>query len=63
MFLPDGDHFLFLAAKFGNLKDDQSSGIYLVLSKVRRENLLPSADRVLATMPTICFMRMIKGSW
>jgi hypothetical protein len=28
MFLPDGDHFLFLAAKFGNLKDDQSSGIY-----------------------------------
>jgi hypothetical protein len=28
MFLPDGDHFLFWAAKFGNLKDDQSSGIY-----------------------------------
>ena len=29
LFLPDGDHFLFWAGNFGNLKDDRSSGIYL----------------------------------
>jgi len=28
VFLPDGDHFLFFAGKFGNLKDDRSSGVY-----------------------------------
>jgi Tol biopolymer transport system component len=28
-FLPDGDHFLFWAGNFGNLKNDRSSGIYL----------------------------------
>jgi serine/threonine protein kinase/Tol biopolymer transport system component len=28
LFLPDGDHFLFWAGNFGNLKDDRSSGIY-----------------------------------
>ncbi|MGC2245122.1 MAG: protein kinase [Terriglobales bacterium] len=29
LFLPDGDHFLFWAGNFGNLKDDRDSGIYL----------------------------------
>jgi Tol biopolymer transport system component len=29
VFLPDGDHFLFWAGNFGNVKDDRSSGIYL----------------------------------
>jgi len=29
LFLPDGDHFLFWAGNFGNLKDDRSSGIYM----------------------------------
>jgi eukaryotic-like serine/threonine-protein kinase len=29
VFLPDGDHFLFWAGNFGNLRDDNSSGIYL----------------------------------
>jgi hypothetical protein len=29
IFLPDGDHFLFWAGNFGNLKDDRNSGIYL----------------------------------
>ncbi len=29
MFLPDGDHFLFWAGNFGNLKDDHSSGIFV----------------------------------
>ncbi len=29
VFLSDGDHFLFWAGNFGNLKDDRSSGIYL----------------------------------
>ena len=29
MFLPDGDHFLFWAGNFGNLKDDRTSAIYL----------------------------------
>ncbi|MGA9526504.1 MAG: protein kinase [Terriglobales bacterium] len=29
LFLPDGDHFLFWAGSWGNLKNDQSSGIYL----------------------------------
>jgi len=29
LFLPDGNHFLFWAGNFGNLKDDRSSGIYL----------------------------------
>ena len=29
LFLPDGEHFLFWAGNFGNLKDDRSSGIYL----------------------------------
>src|ERR1022692_2818287 len=28
LFLPDGDHFLFWAGNFGNLKDDRLSGIY-----------------------------------
>jgi eukaryotic-like serine/threonine-protein kinase len=28
LFLPDGEHFLFWAGNFGNLKDDRSSGIY-----------------------------------
>jgi eukaryotic-like serine/threonine-protein kinase len=28
LFLPDGNHFLFWAGNFGNLKDDRSSGIY-----------------------------------
>ena len=28
MFLPDGNHFLFWAGNFGNLRDDRSSGIY-----------------------------------
>jgi Tol biopolymer transport system component len=28
-FLPDGDHFLFWAGNFANLKNDRSSGIYL----------------------------------
>jgi eukaryotic-like serine/threonine-protein kinase len=28
IFLPDGDHFLFWAGNFSNLKDDRSSGIY-----------------------------------
>ena len=27
-FLPDGNHFLFWAGNFGNLRDDRSSGIY-----------------------------------
>jgi hypothetical protein len=34
-----------------------------VLLKARRENLLPSAIPVLATMPTIYIMRTSKGSW
>jgi eukaryotic-like serine/threonine-protein kinase len=29
LFLPDGDHFLFWAGNFGNLKEDRSSGIYV----------------------------------
>jgi eukaryotic-like serine/threonine-protein kinase len=29
VFLPDGNHFLFWAGNFGNLKDDRSSGIYI----------------------------------
>jgi eukaryotic-like serine/threonine-protein kinase len=29
VFLPDGNHFLFWAGNFGNLKDDRSSGIYV----------------------------------
>ncbi|HKM86772.1 MAG TPA: protein kinase [Terriglobales bacterium] len=29
LFLPDGNHFLFWAGNFGNLKDDRLSGIYL----------------------------------
>ena len=29
VFLPDGDHFLFLDGNFGNTKDDRFSGIYL----------------------------------
>jgi eukaryotic-like serine/threonine-protein kinase len=29
LFLPDGNHFLFWAGNFGNLKDDRSSGIYM----------------------------------
>jgi Tol biopolymer transport system component len=29
LFLPDGDHFLFWAGGFGNLRNDASSGIYL----------------------------------
>jgi Tol biopolymer transport system component len=29
VFLPDGDHFLFWAGNFGNLKDDRTSAIYL----------------------------------
>ena len=29
VFLPDGNHFLFWAGNFGNVKDDRSSGIYL----------------------------------
>ncbi len=29
LFLPDGEHFLFWAGNFGNLKDDRVSGIYL----------------------------------
>jgi hypothetical protein len=29
LFLPDGDHFLFWAGNFGNLKEDRTSGIYL----------------------------------
>jgi serine/threonine protein kinase len=29
IFLPDGDHFLFWAGNFSNLKDDRSSGIYV----------------------------------
>jgi len=28
LFLPDGNHFLFWAGNFGNLRDDRSSGIY-----------------------------------
>jgi Tol biopolymer transport system component len=28
LFLPDGEHFLFWAGNFGNLKDDRSSGVY-----------------------------------
>jgi serine/threonine protein kinase len=29
VFLPDGDHFLFMDGNFGNLKDDTFSGIYI----------------------------------
>ena len=29
LFLPDGNHFLFWAGNFGNLRDDHSSGIYI----------------------------------
>ncbi len=29
VFLPDGDHFLFWAGNFGNLRDDKLSGIYV----------------------------------
>ncbi len=29
VFLPDGNHFLFWAGNFGNLKDDRTSGIYV----------------------------------
>jgi eukaryotic-like serine/threonine-protein kinase len=29
VFLPDGDHFLFWAGNFGNLKDDRASAIYM----------------------------------
>jgi Tol biopolymer transport system component len=29
VFLPDGNHLLFWAGNFGNLKDDRSSGIYM----------------------------------
>jgi eukaryotic-like serine/threonine-protein kinase len=29
LFLPDGDHFLFWAGNFGNVKDDRQSGIFL----------------------------------
>ncbi|MFZ0799443.1 MAG: protein kinase [Terriglobales bacterium] len=29
LFLPDGDHFLMWVGRFGNLKDDRVSGIYL----------------------------------
>ncbi len=29
VFLPDGDHFLFWAGNFGNVKDDRASGIYM----------------------------------
>jgi len=40
LFLPDGDHFLFWAGNFGNLKDDRSSGIYLSSLEGKERKLL-----------------------
>jgi Tol biopolymer transport system component len=38
LFLPDGDHFLFWSANFGNLRDDRATGIYVssLASKERK---------------------------
>jgi Tol biopolymer transport system component len=42
VFLPDGDHFLFWAGNFGNLKDDRFSGIFLssLESKTKERKLV-----------------------
>ncbi len=42
LFLPDGEHFLFWAGNFGNLKDDRSSGVY--------ESSLEGKERKLVTL-------------
>lgn len=40
VFLPDGEHFLFWAGNFANLRDDQSSGIYLTSLSAKERRLL-----------------------
>jgi Tol biopolymer transport system component len=40
VFLPDGDHFLFWAGNFGNLKDDRSSGIYASSLEAKERKLV-----------------------
>ena len=62
LFLPDGDHFLFWAGNFGNLKGDRSSGIYLSSLAGRERKLVVSATRVLLMTLTICIMPMTRGS-
>jgi Tol biopolymer transport system component len=43
LFLPDGDHFLFLAAKFGTADENAQSAIYLSsLSKLEATKLVPA---------------------
>ncbi len=40
VFLPDGNHFLFWAGNFGNLKDDRSSGIYVTSLEGKERKLV-----------------------
>ena len=40
VFLSDGNHFLFWAGNFGNLKDDRSSGIYLTSLEGKERRLV-----------------------
>ena len=40
LFLPDGDHFLFWNANFGNLKDDRVSGVYITSLANKERKLL-----------------------
>lgn len=40
VFLSDGDHFLFWAGNFGNLKDDNTSGIYLTSLEGKERTLV-----------------------
>ena len=40
IFLPDGNHFIFWAGNFGNLKDDRSSGIYFSSLEAKERKLV-----------------------
>jgi len=40
VFLPDGDHFLFLAGNFGNAKDDRRSGVYVSSLDAKEKRLV-----------------------
>ncbi len=44
VFLPDGNHFLFWAGNFGNLRNDRSSGIYASSLDGRERKLVTLAD-------------------
>jgi eukaryotic-like serine/threonine-protein kinase len=40
VFLPDGDHFLFFAGNFGNVRDDRTSGIYVSSLEAKEKRLV-----------------------